>query len=100
MVSSKERLRLAAQFDQAQKAINNQKASITRLTLMLTEASAALFEIAKYDEDGMPSPTEWDAGTAADRAQAALDRMEVIRSSGNNDDGEESTQPEEGEQGT
>jgi hypothetical protein len=81
MVSGKERLRLSRAFDKQAEAMERQKKAITRMTLMLTEASAALFEIAAHEGalDGM-----------RDRAQAALDRMEVIRSSGNDDDGEES----------
>lgn len=93
MVSGKERQRLAMLFDKQQAAVERQKAALTRMTLMLTEASAALFEIADLDQRDKEYP-----GKAHDRAQAALDRMEVIRSSGNDDDGEESKDPnDEGE---
>jgi hypothetical protein len=87
MVSSAERNRLAMLFDKQEGAIRRQKASLTRMNLMLLEASAALFEIANT-QPGI----DWAAPDAAKRAQAALDRMEVIRGSAaaTTDDGEES----------
>lgn len=83
MVSTNERRRFARMFDQQVAALERQKQALTRMTLMLTEASAALFEIAG-SEDG-----DWIG--ARQRAQGALDRMEVIRAAAaTNDDGEES----------
>lgn len=68
MVSSKERLRLAAQFDKAVAHMDRQKAAIDRLLALNTECMAALYEIANGDEMlGLQD--------ARDRAQAAIDRV-------------------------
>lgn len=89
MVSTKERARLAREFQNAADAMERQKEAITRLTLMITEGMAALYEIAHMG-DGHLTTGQMSLSPAIYRAQAALDRMEVIRSSGNDDDGEES----------
>lgn len=83
MVSTKERIKYARIFDKQTEVLQRQRDALTRMTLMLTEASAALFEIASVENQMARIPQK-------KRAQAALDRMEAIRSSGNADDGEES----------
>lgn len=72
VVSGKERARLAREFDKQAANMQRQKESITRLSLMNTEAMAALFEVASHEGalDGM-----------RERAQDAIARIERIRTS-------------------
>lgn len=74
MASTKERQRWERWYDEVMARMRRQIDSINRLVLCLTEATAALEEIAAMDgsaPDGQTTPLEY----AQERARLALGRM-------------------------
>lgn len=82
MASSKERQRWERWYDQMMSRMKRQADSIQRLVLLLTEATAALEEIAA--EEGGPR----DIRAARKRAREALDRVREPAAAVTNSEGE------------
>ena len=70
MASKNERQRWSEWFDKVSVRMASQKDSISRLVLITTETTAALYEIAALDPDDKEGYNK-----ARDRAQEALDRV-------------------------
>lgn len=77
MASTKERLRWDRMFSAQAKRMERQREGLTRAMLLLTEANAALFEIANMDD-----PVDDDMSrvfhTAVERAREAIERMTAM----------------------
>jgi hypothetical protein len=70
MVSSKERLRIERWANKLLERLDRQKEALDRMSLAMTEATAALIEIRETDE--------WEDGGPRDRAKEALDYMAAL----------------------
>ncbi len=76
MASGKERARWERWYDQISDRMERQKVSITRLTLLLTEATAALTEIQAMGADaGITGKGGEGTSVASERAESALDYL-------------------------
>lgn len=77
MASSKERLRWDQMFSAQTKRMERQREALTRAMLLLTEANAALFEIATGD-DLEPDQNNETVQYLRERAQTAIERMTAM----------------------
>lgn len=91
MASSKERARWERWYDQVAARMDRQAASITRLVLLLTEASAALEEIAAM-EDPVGMEDDNRAPVMRARAREALDRIREPAAATTNSEEESSSE--------